>query len=92
MPVPTVDPLRRTRRQQQRRLDSLLAVLDEMRGGQALHLYYDGGRGGWVLTDGREVQPEIARLVITQPSVAGVGDGLFGDCHGQTWRYIESNT
>ena len=89
VPIPTVSSLACTRCRLQRRLNNLLAALDEMRSGQALHLYYDRGRAVWVLTDGREVRPDIARLVIDGPSVVGVGDGLFGDCLGQTWRYVE---
>jgi hypothetical protein len=41
-------------------------------------------------TDGRELQPAIAKLVIARPSVAGMGDGLFGDAaFSQTFSWAE---
>jgi hypothetical protein len=70
----------------------MLAVLDEMRSGQALHLHYADGRAVWRLTDGRGVQPRIAELVIAQGCVVDVGGALFADCPGQTWRYVETHT
>jgi hypothetical protein len=38
---------------------------------------------------GEEVHRDVAAVVITNRSVIGVGDYLFGECLAQTWRYVE---
>ena len=76
---------------QARKLDRLNTrtsqVIAAMRGGAALQLEYRAQR--WRLTNGCEVHPEVARLVIGNPNVAGVGDVLFVGMLAQTFRYVE---
>jgi len=45
----------------------------------------------WWLSDGRPVQPEIAKLVAIDANIISVGDGLFRNVPGQTYRFISSN-
>jgi hypothetical protein len=62
-----------------------------MRGGQALHLCNAWYGQIWWLTNGTRIKPEIAQIVITNPSVVGVGDALplNADIPAQTFRYSE---
>jgi hypothetical protein len=43
------------------------------------------------LGDGRPVQREIAKLVTINADISSVGDGLFRNVPGQTYRFISSN-
>jgi hypothetical protein len=43
----------------------------------------------WFLSNGENVDTEIAELVIKDPRVAAVGDGVFEGEPGQTWRYAD---
>jgi hypothetical protein len=70
-------------------LNKVHVVVAEMRGGQALHHHFDRRGPVWALSDGREVRPDIAELVIIHPGVVGVGDALFHDAPGQTYRWAE---
>jgi hypothetical protein len=38
---------------------------------------------------GRSVDVDIARAVIRNAAVVGVGDALFGDLTSQTYRYVD---
>jgi hypothetical protein len=80
-------------RRSARRLDRLLADIDQilgaMREGEALHLQYENNRPLWSLSGGRNVATDVAALVIGNASVAPVGDALFVSIPGQTWRYAE---
>jgi hypothetical protein len=80
---------------QARKLDRLntraAQVIDAMRGGTALQLEFRYGAQRWRLSNGCEVRPEVARLVIQNPNVAGVGDALFANLMSQTFRYVEEN-
>jgi hypothetical protein len=80
---------------QARKLDRLntrtTQVIDAMRGGAALQLEYRYGAQRWRLTNGCEVHPEVARLVIRNPNIASVGDVLFVGMLAQTFRYVEAN-
>jgi hypothetical protein len=84
---------------QARRLDRLNSkvaeVLTWMRNGSALLLAFGfGAQPVWRLSNGRQVAPEVARLVTTHPKVVGVGDALpiVGEGLSQTWRYIDDET
>ena len=75
---------------QARKLDRLntraAQVIDTMRRGAALQLEYRYGAQRSRLTNGCEVHPEVARLVIRNPNIAGVGDVLFVGMLAQTFR------
>jgi hypothetical protein len=89
MPIPSVASLARASRRSQRRVNSVQTVLDQMRGGAALHLHLDRHGPVWVLSGGREVLPDTAKVVIASPSVASAGDCLFGDMHSQTYQWVD---
>ena len=76
-----------------RRLDRLNAgvatVLHAMRAGQTLHLEFYPTGAKWRMSNGPYVNEEVARIVITNGCVVGVGDTLFADGTSQTWRFVE---
>ena len=78
---------------QARKLDRLntrvTQVIGAMRGGQALYLEFRYGAEHWRLTNGSEVRPQVARIVIRNPNIVGVGDVLFVGMLAQTFRYVE---
>jgi hypothetical protein len=65
-----------------------VAVVSEMRRGEALHLHH-GPRSSWALSTGRTVQSVVALLVINDPHIVGAGDTLFVGALSQTFRYTE---
>ena len=90
MTIHTATSLRATRRRLAKRvgrLEKADAVLAEMRDGAALHLQHTKYGPSWALSNGHQVSDDVAKLVITSASVTGVGDALFRDCPGQTWRW-----
>lgn len=90
MPVHTVDTLRAGRRRLEARvgrIDQAKQILDEMRNGAVLHLQHAKSGPRWVLSTGRQVTDDIAKLVVASASVVGVGDALFGECQAQTYRW-----
>jgi hypothetical protein len=78
-------------RRSTRRLDRLLTNVDEilcaLRKGEELHLQHQNNRPLWSLSSGRNVAASAAALVIGNASVAPVGNALFVNIPGQTWRY-----
>lgn len=88
--IPTSSILRNSSRRLDRRNADVAAVLNAMRNGATLHLefYQQGPR--WRTSAGRYVTNEVAKIVITNERVCGVGDALFPDegAMSQTWRYI----
>jgi hypothetical protein len=64
-----------------RRLDKLNAAIEAtltaMKHGATLHLRYGQGGRGWYLSNGHPVTDEVAKIVIQNIHVAGVGDALF---------------
>jgi hypothetical protein len=65
-------------------------VLHAMRNGATLHLeFYETGPR-WRMSNGRYVNAAVARIVITNKNVVGVGDTLFADGTSQTWRFVEN--
>ena len=60
-----------------------------MQRGQSLNLSFERGMRRWLLSDGTSVTDAVAKLVTADPRVVSVGDALFKDMPGQTWRYIE---
>ena len=87
--VPTPSALHNHSRRLDRLNDGVAAVLLAMRDGATLHLeFYETGPK-WRMSNGRYVTDAVARIVITNERVAGVGDTLFADGTSQTWRYAE---
>jgi hypothetical protein len=85
----TPTELHRSARRLDRRLASVDQVLTAMRRGESLHLQYENGRPLWSLSGGRTVSAETAEVLICNASVVPVGDALFNDMPGQTWRYVQ---
>lgn len=57
---------------------AVMRVKDRMRSGAVLMKMNTVGRGlQWFVVPGREVDEEIARLVIAEPDVSPNNDGLF---------------
>jgi hypothetical protein len=79
---------RRSTRHLDRRLSNVDQVLAAMRKGEPLHLQYENGRAIWLLSGRRNVAAHVAALVIGNASVVPVGDALFADLPGQTWRFV----
>jgi hypothetical protein len=81
------------RRRISRRLDRLnahvAATPEAMKAGAALHLCLDRGTACWWLSTGRCVDAAVARIVVRNAAVVGVGDPLFGDVASQTYRSID---
>jgi hypothetical protein len=64
-------------------------VLTAMRRGECLILEHRWFGRSWCLSDGRAVDDEIAKVVVKNPHVVGVGDSLFKNTPSQTWRWAE---
>jgi hypothetical protein len=88
MLIPTSQSLRRQNRRVDRRLASAERVLAAMRAGSALHLQFCNGTPRWSLSDGRPVDPTVARVVVTNTQhIVPVGTALFAGTHPQTYRW-----
>jgi hypothetical protein len=72
------------RRQRLNRLSG--EVIDALTAGAVLHFMHDKSGPRWRLSTGRAVNPDVAKLVIANASVAGDGDALFSDAKPQTFR------
>jgi hypothetical protein len=60
-----------------------------MRSGAALHLTHRPGGGQWTLSTGETISDAVARVLLANPNIVGVGDALFAGELGQTWRWEE---
>ena len=82
-------------RNRTRRLDRLnhkvAVVLQVMRGGATLQLQFCQAGQKWRTSNGHYVSGEVAKIVIIDKRVVGVGDTLFAGGLSQTWRFIEDN-
>lgn len=90
--IPTPERLRKQAHRLDRRLNRVATVVNAMRGGTALHLYYALGKAIWTLSDGRRVDPAAAEDAIKRPDVVPVGTALFADLKPQTFRFVELET
>jgi hypothetical protein len=81
--------LRATARRLDRFNNKIASVLVAMRRGEALYLEHRFFGRAWCLSGGQYVEDEVARVVIRDNHVVGVGDALFGNCPSQTWRWVE---
>ena len=79
--------------QANRRLDrfrrEVNRTLAAMKAGAVLNLHYQNGRAIWRLSSGPFVTSQAAAIVIASDFIVGVGDSLFPDHPGQTWRYVQ---
>jgi hypothetical protein len=67
-------------------------VRDMRRRGLSLHLSHARPHRVWTLSDGCPVPDVVARVVISDASVVGVGDALFPDrALSQTFRVREAD-
>ena len=90
MTIPTPKRLRRQARRLDRRIRNAEAVVNAMRAGNALHLFYTLGAPTWALTDGRRVDTATAETAIKHPKVIDVGGALqISGVRSQTYRYAE---
>ena len=77
-----------THERQARRRANITRVLNALKAGAALHLAYQDGRAIWRLSPGPPVPSEVAGVITHSPNVVALGDSLFPDHPGQTWRYV----
>ena len=85
--VPTLSEVIKSRRRLDRRRRQVGRVLVAMQAGAALHLHYEQGRPIWRLSSGQFVPADVAAVVIAKEVIVAVGDSLFANAPGQTWRY-----
>ena len=88
--IPTPSALRNNSRRLDRLNDGVAIVLHAMRNGATLHLEFCETGARWRMSNGRYVNAAVARIVITNKGVVGVGDTLFADATSQTWRFVEN--
>jgi hypothetical protein len=86
--VHTVRELQRRHRRLDRRVNSANFVIACMRDGATLHLAFQRGGPVWSLSDGRRITDDVARVVIADHRVVGVGDCLLKNLPSQTYRYV----
>jgi hypothetical protein len=55
--------------------------------GLTLQLSYERASARWRLSDGAQVRPAVAALVVADARVVGVGDALFSGFASQTYRF-----
>jgi hypothetical protein len=87
--IHTPASLRVKNRRLERRLTGVNRATAAMRAGAALHLAYRSGGAQWTLSTGEAVSDAVARLLIANPNIVGVGDALFAGELSQTWRYAK---
>jgi hypothetical protein len=84
--VQTVGQMQRKHRRLDRNRKGAAAVLTRMQHGEALHLSYERGMRRCRLSDGSIVADEV---ITSDHSVLNIGDALFKNMPGQTWRFTE---
>jgi hypothetical protein len=84
MTIPTVDSLRAMNRKVDRRQRRAEATVNEMRIGNALHLYFVFGTPVWTLANGQRIDSAVAEIVIGNPNVVPVGKALIDGLKPQT--------
>jgi signal-transduction protein with cAMP-binding, CBS, and nucleotidyltransferase domain len=85
--VQTAAQLERTRRRLDHNRKAVAAVLTKMRRGQSPSLSFEHGMRRWLLSDGTSVTEEVPKIMTADHRVLSVGDALFKNMPGQTWRY-----
>jgi hypothetical protein len=61
-----------------------------LREGVSLNLSFERGMHRWRLSNGTPVSDDVAKIVVADHRVTGVGDALFQNLPSQTYRYVES--
>jgi|SRR5215471_11662183 hypothetical protein len=90
--IPTVTTLQHQNNLIDRRRRAADRVIVAMRDENlALHCNHEKSGTHWWLSDGRPVQPEIAKLVTVNADIVSVDDGLFRNMPGQTYRFVSLN-
>jgi len=90
MSVQTVTALRRRRSRLDRYRRSADRVIAVMRNdGASLHCSHEPKGDRWWLSNGSGVSPETAELVILNADIVSVGDALFHNTPGQTFRVVK---
>jgi len=87
MTIPTPASLPAKNRRLDRRLIGANRAAAIMRSGAALHLTHRPGGAQWTLSTGEAVSDAVARVLIANPNIVGVGDALFAGELSQTWRW-----
>jgi hypothetical protein len=64
-------------------------VLGAMRRGECLILEHRWYGRCWCLSGGTHIDDDVAKIVVKNQHVAGVGDSLFKDTPSQTWRWSD---
>lgn len=64
-------------------------ALAAMRRGAYLHRHHEYGRALWSLSTGQFVRPEVAAVLIASPDITSLGDNLFRNMPGQSWRLFQ---
>jgi hypothetical protein len=77
MNIATQASLRKIQRKLDRQRREAEAAIAAMKAGAALYHQLGGRDPGWVLSTGRRIPDDVARIVLFDRHVAGVGDGLF---------------
>jgi hypothetical protein len=90
MAIPTVAELRRKHRRLDRRRASAATVMARLQRGASLNLSFERGLRRWCLSDdGTSIPEAVAKIIIADHRVVGVGDALFRNLPSQTYRYAE---
>jgi hypothetical protein len=89
----TAEQLNTEARRLNRRNARTTDVLKIMRAGNALHLEFRSGRPRWFLSNGCELHPDLAHVVIKDRHVICIGDALPfpGAPASQTWRHVSNS-
>ena len=87
--IQTLTQLQQANRRLDRFCREVNRTLAATKAGAVLNLHYQNGRPIWRLSSGPFVTSEAAAIVTASDVVVGVGDSLFPDHPGQTWRYTQ---
>jgi hypothetical protein len=63
-------------------------VITAMQRGECLILEHRWFGRCWSLSGGRPVDDEVAKVVVRNSHIVGVGDSLFKNTPSQTWRWV----
>jgi hypothetical protein len=81
-------PINTSERRRRQRLNRLSRnVINALAAGATLRFMHTESGPRWLLSPGRAVSADVARLVIANTSVIGDGDALFPDANPQTFRF-----
>jgi hypothetical protein len=87
--VQTAAQLQRKHHRLDHRAHGAAAVIAKLQRGATLNLSFERGVRRWLLSDGSTVTDAVAKIVTADHRVLSVGDALFKNMPGQTWRFTE---